>query len=86
VVIGSDGVRSKARELVLGYLDDLRSNGYAIFQSWFTAEKILADPVIRQFAENGDTFTGWIGLDVHFLVPALNGAKRLVMGVDSQGL
>lgn len=34
VVVGSDGVRSKARELVLGYEDKPKSSGYAIFRAW----------------------------------------------------
>ena len=33
-VVGSDGVRSKARELVLGYVDHPKSSGYAIFRAW----------------------------------------------------
>lgn len=35
VVIGSDGVRSKARELVLGYIDKPKSSGYAVFRAWY---------------------------------------------------
>lgn len=27
----------------------------------------MADPRTRKFCENGDTFQGWIGPDVHFL-------------------
>ncbi|KXT15569.1 hypothetical protein AC579_9953 [Pseudocercospora musae] len=67
VVIGSDGVRSKARELVLGYYDKPKSSGYAVFRAWFTNEKMMADAETRRFCENGDTFNGWIGPDVHFL-------------------
>lgn len=67
VVIGADGVRSKARELVLGYVDKPKASGYAIFRAWFTNKDMLADPETRRFVENGDTFQGWIGPDVHFL-------------------
>lgn len=35
VVVGADGVRSKARELVLGYEDKPRSSGYAIWRAWY---------------------------------------------------
>lgn len=28
---------------------------------------MIADPRTRKFCENGDTFQGWIGPDVHFL-------------------
>lgn len=34
IVIGADGVRSKARELVLGYFDKPKSSGYAVFRAW----------------------------------------------------
>lgn len=35
VVIGADGVRSRARELVLGYVDKPKSSEYAVFRAWF---------------------------------------------------
>lgn len=35
VVIGADGVRSKARELVLGYFDKPKSSGYAVYRAWY---------------------------------------------------
>jgi 2-polyprenyl-6-methoxyphenol hydroxylase-like FAD-dependent oxidoreductase len=34
LVVGADGVRSKARELVLGYNDKPKSSGYAVFRAW----------------------------------------------------
>lgn len=77
LVVGSDGVRSKARELVLGYFDKPKSSGYAVYRSWFTTEKLLEDPTTRWMAENGDTFTGWIGQDVHFLVAVLKGGRDI---------
>ncbi len=67
VVIGADGVRSKARELVLGYEDKPKSSGYAVFRAWFTNEDMIKDPETAHFCNNGDTFNGWIGPDVHFL-------------------
>jgi 2-polyprenyl-6-methoxyphenol hydroxylase-like FAD-dependent oxidoreductase len=36
VVIGADGVRSKARELVLGYVDKPKSSGYAVWRAWYS--------------------------------------------------
>lgn len=35
MVIGCDGVHSKARELVLGHETKLQSSGYAIFRAWY---------------------------------------------------
>lgn len=85
VVVGADGVRSKARELVLGYEDKPKSSGYAVFRAWYVSQSndsgsavtdgcfrfpntdMIKDPVTKEFCENGDTFNGWIGPDVHFL-------------------
>lgn len=73
VVIAADGVKSKAREVVLGYEDKPKSSGYAIWRTWFPNNDMLADPATRQFCENGDTFNGWIGADIHFLFSTLKG-------------
>lgn len=67
VVIGSDGVRSKARTLVLGYEDQPKSSGYAVWRAWFPNKDMIADPETRQFCENGDTFNGWIGKLPHHI-------------------
>ncbi|CEF78546.1 unnamed protein product [Fusarium graminearum] len=75
VVIGADGVRSKARELVLGYVDKPKSSGYAIWRAWFSNKDMIQDPRTKEFCENGDTFNGWIGQDVHFLFSTLKGGK-----------
>ncbi|KAH7143449.1 hypothetical protein EDB81DRAFT_759891 [Dactylonectria macrodidyma] len=75
VVIAADGVRSKARELVLGYVDKPKSSGYAVWRAWFSNEKMIADPRTKEFCENGDTFNGWIGPDVHFLFSTIKGGK-----------
>lgn len=39
VVVGADGVRSKARELVLGYEDKPKSSGYAIWRAWYVSTR-----------------------------------------------
>ncbi|KAF4957337.1 hypothetical protein FSARC_11336 [Fusarium sarcochroum] len=67
--------RSKARELVLGYIDKPKSSGYAIWRAWFSNKDMIADPRTKEFCENGDTFNGWIGQDVHFLFSTLKGGK-----------
>ena len=36
---------------------------------------MIADPRTKEFCENGDTFNGWIGPDVHFLFSTLKGGK-----------
>ncbi|KAI1329520.1 FAD/NAD(P)-binding domain-containing protein [Xylariaceae sp. FL0255] len=67
LVIAADGVRSRARKAVLGYEDKPKSSGYAVWRAWFPSKDMLADPLTSQFCENGDTFNGWIGPDMHLL-------------------
>lgn len=74
-MIAADGVKSKAREVVLGYEDKPKSSGYAIWRTWFPNTDMLADPATAQFCENGDTFNGWIGADIHFLFSTLKGGS-----------
>jgi len=76
VVIGSDGVRSKAREQVLGYFDKPRSSGYAVFRAHFMAYDMLDDDLTKEFVDYGDTFTGWAGPHVHFLFLSSKGGKE----------
>lgn len=33
----------------------------------FSNKDMIKDPLTKEFCENGDTFNGWIGPDVHFL-------------------
>ncbi|KAI1101677.1 FAD/NAD(P)-binding domain-containing protein [Jackrogersella minutella] len=75
VVIASDGVRSKARKAVLGYEDKPKSSGHAVWRAWFSSKDLLADPDTTHLCDNGDTFNGWIGPNMHFLVSSIkNGA------------
>ncbi|EPQ55368.1 FAD/NAD P-binding domain-containing protein [Gloeophyllum trabeum ATCC 11539] len=75
VVVGSDGVRSKARELVLGYVDKPKSSGYAIYRAWLDSTPLLHDPLTKHLVVNGDTHTGWLGPDVHFLAASVKDGK-----------
>ncbi|KAL5528051.1 hypothetical protein ACEPAF_7187 [Sanghuangporus sanghuang] len=61
VVIGADGVRSKARTLVLGMV------GYGVDK----------DPLTDYLVKNGDAFHGWIGPDVHLLVSSSKNGRAL---------
>lgn len=48
VVVGADGVRSKARQLVLGYEDKPKSSGYAVWRAWYVVQ-IPIIPVFSSF-------------------------------------
>ncbi|EJU03227.1 monooxygenase [Dacryopinax primogenitus] len=77
VVVGADGVRSKARAMVLGYFDQPEPSGYAIYRAWFTAKGsgIDEDPLSDYLVKDGDAFYGWIGKDVHMLSSSSKGGK-----------
>ncbi|KAH8149816.1 uncharacterized protein LAJ45_05968 [Morchella importuna] len=79
VVVGADGVRSRARKLILGYEDKPRSSGYSVWRAWFNAEEngVTTDPLTKEFVENGDTHTGWLGDDMHLLVASCKGGKEI---------
>ncbi|PKS06333.1 hypothetical protein jhhlp_007081, partial [Lomentospora prolificans] len=74
VVIAADGVKSKARQAVLGYEDKPKSSGYAVWRSWFPNEDMVADSETAHFCAR-DTFNGWIGPDKHFLFSTIKGGK-----------
>ncbi|KZO94402.1 FAD/NAD(P)-binding domain-containing protein [Calocera viscosa TUFC12733] len=76
LVIGADGVRSKARKLVLGYDDKPHSSGYAVWRTWFTSEELAKDP-LTEWITKGDSHTGWFGPDVHFLAASLKKGKDI---------
>ncbi|KAK0107623.1 hypothetical protein ONS96_003429 [Cadophora gregata f. sp. sojae] len=75
VVIAADGFRSKGRDVVLGNHLQPIASGHKCFRSWFTGDEVLKDPETAKFCSNGDTFTGWIGHDVHFLFSTLKDGK-----------
>lgn len=76
VVIAAEGVRSRGRKIVLGFEDNPKSSGYAVYRSWFPGEVIANNPVIRKFVVDGDTHQGWIGPDIHFLASSIKGGKE----------
>ena len=53
MVIGSDGVRSERRVLVLERFDKPRSSRYAVLRASFRTEKTLKDPITRMFPGKG---------------------------------
>lgn len=53
VIVASDGVKSKGREQVLGYVDKPISSGYAIFRAYMDADVFRGDPIAGHFLEGG---------------------------------
>ncbi|EOD43335.1 putative salicylate hydroxylase protein [Neofusicoccum parvum] len=75
VVLAADGVRSTARTIVLGYEDKPKSSGYAIWRSWFPSDELAKNPLTAHLVVNGDTHTGWLGPDIHFLAASIKNGK-----------
>ncbi|RWA05171.1 hypothetical protein EKO27_g9935 [Xylaria grammica] len=55
VIVGADGIKSRARELVLGFADAPKSSGYSCYRAYFPGSHLKEDPLFR----NGDEFN-WI--------------------------
>lgn len=77
VVVGSDGVRSKARELVLGYVDNPKPSGYAIYRAWMDAAPLAADPLTAPLVAGSDYHVGWFGPDVHFVFAYIKNTRSV---------
>jgi len=65
------GIKSTARELVLGYEDKPKSSGYACFRAYFKAADLKSDPLCAEFLKE-ECVNIWIGNDVHLVQNTLN--------------
>jgi salicylate hydroxylase len=60
------GIKSLAREIVLGFEDKPKSSGYACFRAYFKGAYLKEDPICREFVEK-ECVNIWIGNDVHLV-------------------
>jgi salicylate hydroxylase len=58
VVVGADGIKSRARELVLGFADAPKSSGYSCYRAYFPGQHLKEDPLCREFV-NHDCVNIW---------------------------
>jgi salicylate hydroxylase len=75
VVVGADGIKSKARELVLGFKDHPRSSGYSCFRAYFSGSIVKSEPKCAEFV-NQDCVNIWIGEDTHVVQNTLRGGEE----------
>lgn len=75
VVVGADGIKSRARELVLGFKDHPRSSGYSCFRAYFRGSYLEDDPLCKDFVEK-DCVNIWIGDDTHVVQNTLRNGKE----------
>lgn len=78
VVIAAEGVRSRGRKIVLGFDENPKSSGYAVYRAWFkSADKVAKHPLLKHLVVNGDTHQGFIGPDIHFLCSSLKNGSEI---------
>lgn len=77
LVVGADGIKSRARELVLGFADAPRSSGYSCFRAYFPSQllKDVGDEGCRQFVDQ-DCVNIWIGPDTHMVQNTLRDGEE----------
>lgn len=52
VIVGADGIKSRARELVLGFTDAPKSSGYSCWRAYFPGEHLKGDPLCQDFVDH----------------------------------
>lgn len=75
VIVGADGIKSRARELVLGFRDLPKSSGYSCFRAYFPGEHLKEDPLCREFVDH-DCVNIWIGEDTHLVQNTLRNGQE----------
>lgn len=75
LVVGCDGIKSRTRELVLGFTDAPKSSGYSCFRAYFPGEHLRQDPLCRDFVDH-DCVNIWIGEDTHLVQNTLRDGKE----------
>ncbi|KAF3064626.1 6-hydroxynicotinate 3-monooxygenase [Daldinia childiae] len=66
LIVGADGIKSRARELVLGFEDAPKSSGYSCYRAYFPGKHLREDPLCREFVDH-DCVNIWIGEDTHLV-------------------
>lgn len=74
-VFAADGVRSRGRQLVLGYDDKPKSSGYAVYRAWFDSSRLKGNPRVDWMIQGRDKHCAWLGPDVHFIAATVKESK-----------
>ncbi|KAJ9631710.1 hypothetical protein H2203_000109 [Taxawa tesnikishii (nom. ined.)] len=75
VIVGADGIKSRARELVLGFDDKPKSSGYSCYRAYFPGAHLKKDPLCKELADH-DCVNVWIGEDTHVVQNTLRGGEE----------
>lgn len=65
VIVGADGIKSRARELVLGFTDAPKSSGYSCWRAYFPGEHLKGDSLCQDFIDH-DCVNIWCVILFHF--------------------
>jgi salicylate hydroxylase len=76
IILGADGIKSKTRELVLGFKDAPKSSGYACYRAFFPGDWLKDDPLCAHFVEK-DMLNVYIGEDMHMIQNTLKDGKEV---------
>lgn len=69
LVIGADGVHSKARAFVTGREEKAQKSGFAVYRSWFQLKRLIGNPQTEWIAKSDqDLIMVWIGDNTHSIV------------------
>lgn len=52
VIVGADGIKSRARELVLGFTDAPKSSGYSCWRAYFPGEHLKGDTLCQDLIDH----------------------------------
>lgn len=80
IVIGADGVHSKARGHATSDDATPHSSGYAIYRSWFDADEVAADPKSRWILPTEpetDNCHVYIADDIHCMIASGKSGKEV---------
>ncbi|CAG8961316.1 hypothetical protein HYFRA_00013777 [Hymenoscyphus fraxineus] len=66
LIVAADGIKSLAREVVLGFEDKPKSSGYACYRAFFKGAYLKDLPLCRGFIEQ-ECVNIWIGNDIHLV-------------------
>lgn len=73
LVLCFDGVKSKARDYVVGRPSPAVPSGYSVYRGWVDGKKLAEDPVTRGLVERGDNASFWLGENQHMVAHSWHG-------------
>lgn len=87
VIVGADGIKSRARELVLGFTDAPKSSGYSCWRAYFPGKHLKGDALCQEFV-NHDCVNIWCVVlatsPFHVFLPSIETKSNLKrIGLDT---